>query len=349
HRFHTSRLESIRDLKLVDVLSRKNPYLSRVKGILTLEEFVRAIVDAHLSSQEEGLLGTFLEQLAIYISGHRFGGRKSGIKGIDLEFNRDDSLYLAVVKSGPNWGNDDQIRRMVDNFKEAKRTLRTNVATSPKVICVNGCCYGQTYSDAGDYIKICGQKFWELITGDPDFYVRIVEPLGHRAKEKNEAFYKEYAKAVTLLTRDFDAEFCDKDGTLRWEKIVRISSCAPVLLERTAAIHVLEEKGRKFNLNIAAVGKYVTTSGRFRIRIRSFVQEQKSGASKRSRKWLPNKVDELLDIPSNRFTSEFEMRVEDFIAKCRTAIPKATTRVKRSSTRERNLPSGGEKNGSSSQ
>jgi len=123
----------------------------------------------------------------------------------------------------------------------------------------------------------------------------------------------------------------------------------PVLLERTAAIHVLEEKGRKFDLNIAAVGKYVTTSGRFRIRIRSFVQKQKSQASKRSRKWLPNKVDELLDIPSNRFTSEFEMRVEDFIAKCRTAIPKATTRVKRSSTRERNLPSGREKNGSSSQ
>ena len=121
------------------------------------------------------------------------------------------------------------------------------------------------------------------------------------------------------------------------------------MLERTPTIHVLEEKGRKFDLNIAAVGKYVTTSGRFRIRIRSFVQEQKSEASKRSRKWLPNKVDELLDIPSNQFTSEFEMRVEDFIAKCRAAIPKATARVKRGSTRERNLPSDAEENDSSSQ
>src|SRR5438067_13876366 len=100
HRFHSSRLESIRALKLVDVLSRKNPYLSRVKGILTPEEFVRGIVDAHLSSQEEGLLGTFLEQLAVYTCGQQFAGRKSGIKGIDLEFNRDGSLYLVVVKSG---------------------------------------------------------------------------------------------------------------------------------------------------------------------------------------------------------------------------------------------------------
>jgi hypothetical protein len=62
-------------------------------------------------------------------------------------------------------------------------------------------------------------------------------------------------------------------------------------------------------------------------------------ASERSRKWLPSKVDELLDIPSNQFAREFEKRVEAFIGKCRAAIPRGTTLIDRGPTKEVNLPS----------
>jgi hypothetical protein len=43
-------------------------------------------------------------------------------------------------------------------------------------------------TDKGDYLKKCGQSFWAFISGDDDLYTTIIEPLGHRAKERNEAF-----------------------------------------------------------------------------------------------------------------------------------------------------------------
>ena len=112
--FHRRRLKSLEDLKLKTVLKRKNPYLFRAKNIVTASELVKGILDAHLSSQEETIFGDFLEDLAIFICGHVYHGRKSAAEGIDLEFAKDGTLHIVAIKSGPNWGNSSQIKRMVD-------------------------------------------------------------------------------------------------------------------------------------------------------------------------------------------------------------------------------------------
>jgi len=43
-----------------------------------------------------------LEGLAIYIAKMTYGGWKSGITGIDLEFDKDEKRYIVDIKSGPN-------------------------------------------------------------------------------------------------------------------------------------------------------------------------------------------------------------------------------------------------------
>lgn len=111
------------------------------------------------TSQEEGMFGGFLEGLAIYVCQEVYGGRKSAAAGIDLEFEKDGTYYIVAIKSGPNWGNSQQIARMRDNFNTAKKTLRTN-AQRRSIEAANGCCYGRTIrADRGDYIKLCGQAF----------------------------------------------------------------------------------------------------------------------------------------------------------------------------------------------
>ena len=62
--FHSRRLESLTKLKLRNIITRKNPYLFRAKNIVSGPELVRSFLDAYLSSQEEGIFGTFLEGLA---------------------------------------------------------------------------------------------------------------------------------------------------------------------------------------------------------------------------------------------------------------------------------------------
>lgn len=179
-----------------------------------------------MSSQEEAIFGTFLEGLAIFICATVYGGHKSAAEGIDLEVNKDGTIYIITIKSGPNWGNSGQIARMIDNFKKAKRILATNT-TGQKVIAINGCCYGrEAAQDKGDYLKLCGQNFWGFISGVEDLYTGIVKPLGHTAKERNEKFAEEYGKCINLFTKQFIEAFCDLDGTILWEKIVRLTSSA---------------------------------------------------------------------------------------------------------------------------
>ena len=139
--FHTKRLENLLNLKLNDILKRKNPYLFKAKNLVTAPDLVKSLLDAHLSSQEEGIFGGFLEELAIFICNRIYGGRKSSAEGIDLEFEKRDAKYIIAIKSGPNWGNSQQVSRMRDNFKKAKRILRTNTSRA-RIVAVNGCCYG---------------------------------------------------------------------------------------------------------------------------------------------------------------------------------------------------------------
>ncbi len=221
--FHERRLQSLSRLELKKILARKKPYLFRAKNILTAEELIRSILDAHLSSQEETLFGAFLEELAIFVCAQVYGGRKSSAEGIDLEFEKDSTVYLVSIKSGPNWGNSSQIARMRNNFKQAIRRLRQSAGTV-RVVAVNGCCYGQdNRPDKGDYLKLCGQRFWEFISGDEHLYIDLIKPLGHRAKEKNEAFQMAYAQLVNRFSLEFMTEFCP-DGLIDWEKLVRFNS-----------------------------------------------------------------------------------------------------------------------------
>ena len=61
--FHQRRLENLQKLKLMTVVKRKNPYLFKAKNINTAQDFVRIILDAFLSSQEEGILVGFWRDL----------------------------------------------------------------------------------------------------------------------------------------------------------------------------------------------------------------------------------------------------------------------------------------------
>lgn len=222
--FHQKRIQSLDTLKLTQVLKRKNPYLYKAKYVLTSEQIVKGFVDAHISSNEETIFGDWLEGLAIFINQQVYNGKKSGIAGIDLEFDKDGVRYIINIKSGPNWGNSSQIAKMVSDFKTAKKTLRTS-NSQLIVTAVNGCCYGRdSKPDKGDYFKYCGQKFWEFISGDENLYLEIIEPLGHKAKERNEEFMKSYAQMVNKFTKEFLLDFCDESNSIDWNKLVKLSS-----------------------------------------------------------------------------------------------------------------------------
>tara|TARA_R110000850_G_scaffold271905_1_gene406612 strand:+ start:5288 stop:6025 length:738 start_codon:yes stop_codon:yes gene_type:complete len=222
--FHQKRIERLKNLKLKTVLKKKNPYLFRAKHLFTADEIVRGIADAYISSGEETIFGDWLEGLAIFINQKVYGGWKSGIPNIDLEFDKNNIRYILNIKSGPNWGNSSQISKMKSDFKTAQRTLRTS-NSNLMVVSINGCCYGiDNRPDKGDYYKYCGQEFWEFISGDEDLYTEIIEPLGHKSKERNDEFMESYSNMINKFTRDFITDFCKPNGEIDWIKLVEFNS-----------------------------------------------------------------------------------------------------------------------------
>ena len=229
--FHLKRKQSIENLKLSQILKKKNPYLFRAKNILA-SELVKAIFDAHVSSNEETIFGDWLEGLAIFVNQKVFTGRKTGITGIDIEFDKNGNRYIVAVKSGPNWGNSGQINKMKSDFITAKKALRTS-NSNLNVIAVNGCCYGKDNKpDKGEYFKYCGQQFWEFISGDSTLYTEIIQPLGHQAEDRKIDFQEVYTTLLNKFNREFSIEYCKEDGTIDWEKIVVLNSAKSVFSKK---------------------------------------------------------------------------------------------------------------------
>jgi len=222
--FHEKRIKNLEKLKLKDVLKRKNPYLFKAKNVLTSDQIVKGILEAHISSNEETLFGDWLEGLAIFINTHVFGGAKTSGDAMDLRFVRDGVTYYVAIKSGPNWSNSSQIKNLKATIATLKRRLGTS-GGKVNVAFINGCCYGQDASpDKGDYQKLCGQSFWELISGDRDLYLNIIEPLAQDALERNQNFMESYAALINKFTLEFSQEFCHESGAIDWNKLVKFNS-----------------------------------------------------------------------------------------------------------------------------
>ena len=114
---------------------------------------------------------------------------------------------------------------MKRNLKIAKKLLRAGLKKN-NIISVNGCIYGRDNNPHKvnkdpdlSYHKICGQPFWELISGDDQLYKKIIQPLDKEAKKRDEVFKELYVKKINEMTKDVIDLFYTKDN-LDWDKII---------------------------------------------------------------------------------------------------------------------------------
>ena len=221
--FHQRRIKSLEELSLTKLL-RKNPYLFKAKNITTASQLIEGLLEAFLSSSEEKLFGDFLEGLAVFIAGKTCGGHKSTATGVDLEFINDGIHYVVSIKSGSNWGNSSQQNKLQQDLQKAVATLK-QARFEANVQAVLGICYGKTQTSyLRGYLKVVGQNFWYLISENKDLYTDIIEPIGYRAKQRNDAFFDEKGRVINKFTRKFVNEFCDDAGNIDWARLVEWNS-----------------------------------------------------------------------------------------------------------------------------
>jgi len=222
--FYETLIAKIDTLDIKKVIKRKNPYLYRAKAMESASEIVESVLSAFVTSSEETIFGNcFFEPIAIAVS----GGNKALAEGIDLmiQDNKSNIIYAIAVKSGPSVFNADSKKRQEQNFIAASKLAQQAKARYEAYI---GYCYGKK-KDSGRgkpkmYQELAGKYFWTELTGDEEFYKKIITYMGD-LPEKYVASYKEsYNKAANRLIREFSNSFCKEDGAIDWEKLVEFNS-----------------------------------------------------------------------------------------------------------------------------
>ncbi|MGC8783772.1 MAG: PmeII family type II restriction endonuclease [Armatimonadota bacterium] len=224
-RFYERRIANLSRLQLFDVLKRKNPYLLRAVGISSASELVQDLLKQHILASDETIFGdAFVEPIALAVS----GGKKSSAEGVDIEVE-DEAAYKAIsVKSGPNIFNSSQVRKMNEQFDSLRRRLDQYLRQVRKhFVPILGAAYGKKDlppNRSRFYRHIAGQAFWEDLTGDPDFYLKLIRLMKDYPEEHRKRFELELNKATNRFVRDLLNEFAETDGTLNWEKLVEYNS-----------------------------------------------------------------------------------------------------------------------------
>ena len=222
--FYNSLITKIDGLDIVKIMKRKNPYLYRAKAMESASEIVENVLSAFVSSSEETIFGNlFFEPLAIAAS----GGNKALAEGIDImiQDNTNNVIYAVAVKSGTSVFNADSKKRQEQNFAAASKLAQQARARYEAYI---GYAYGKK-KDTGRgrpkmYRELAGKEFWAELTGDPDFYVKIIQFMGDLPEQYVASFKESYNKASNRLVREFSNQFCTEDGSIDWEKLVEFNS-----------------------------------------------------------------------------------------------------------------------------
>lgn len=224
-RFYERRISALDALNLEKVLSRKNPYLFRAAGISNAPEMINELLVAHISSSDEGMFGDeFFEPIFKFVTHAHTGGAK----GVDFIIETEDSYQAITLKSGPNAFNSSQVDKQTEQFQAIERSLRATLKSFRKqFIPIMGCGYGRVDSSPTPrrgYYKLAGQAFWERVTGDDDFYLKLVQLIKDDPDRHRPIFRDAWDRAVNRFVKQFSERFCDDDGHILWDDLVVFNS-----------------------------------------------------------------------------------------------------------------------------
>lgn len=220
--FYTSLIRKVDSLNIKAVIKRKNPYLFRAKAMNGAAQIVDAILSAFVSSSEETVFGNvFFEPIATAA----VQGQKALAEGVDIMVERDNTIYAIAVKSGTRVFNADSRKKQEQNFMAAGKLAQQ---VKKRFVPIVGYGYGKKKTTNRGvpkyYIELAGKDFWTEMTGDEEFYIKLIRLMDKLPEKYIEEFDAAYHRASNRLVREFTQEFCFEDGSIDWEKMVEFNS-----------------------------------------------------------------------------------------------------------------------------
>jgi hypothetical protein len=190
-------------------------------------EMIRELLAAHISSSDEAIFADeFFEPICKAVSEKAI--QVAGARGADFVVETPDSYEVISLKSGPNAFNSSQVEKQNEHFLEIERSVRATLRSLRKqYVPIMGCAYGRVDSEptrSRRYYKLAGQAFWERLTGDAEFYLKLSDLMKDDPDRHKLVFREAWNKAENRFVRAFTEDFCASDGAILWEKLVKYNS-----------------------------------------------------------------------------------------------------------------------------
>ena len=90
-------------------------------------------------------------------------------------------------------------------------------------------------SSSGKFIyrQSSGQAFWKEVTGDDDFYLKLIRLMRDEPLKKVEKYKSDWDATINKFTKEFTEDFCLPDGHIDWEKLTQfVSAREPLKLKK---------------------------------------------------------------------------------------------------------------------
>ncbi len=229
---YAKRFATLEKLKLTKLLS-KNPYLYRALGIGDGLELLRQMLVAFVSSSDETIFGNeFFEPLARWAASESTG-HSGGIRvvtvgdaaGIDIAIT-DSTTYAAIsVKSGKNIFNSQSSKGQSSEFDALQARLKK---LGKQFLPYIGYGYGRKAQPKKAQVvdRVAGEKFWYLLTNEPEFYLRIAAAIGAHSSDHGVTYRRAFDKKCNSLVKEFSTNFVNDEGSIEWNRVVAFNSSA---------------------------------------------------------------------------------------------------------------------------
>ena len=219
--FYKRRIHKLSEIRLRPFLARKNPYLFRARAVEKASELIEQLLFAHLQASDETIFGdVFFEPIAKVAS----GAVVSPAPGLDFAIESETRYTAVAMKSGPNIFNASQKRRQSDEFNSIRARLHKVQKQFDPLLAH---AYGRLNTEPDKfrtYRDRSGQAFWTEVTGDSDFYLKLIRLMADEPLRRQEEFELAWGALVNRFTAEFVLDFCFEDGRIDWEKLTQFVS-----------------------------------------------------------------------------------------------------------------------------
>jgi hypothetical protein len=209
------------DLKVSERLKRTNPFLLRIRGVSTVQQWAEVQVQSALYASEEEAVGHLLEMLALTC--HPRAQSPRFVDDFDFEVVEGKTARGFQVKM--SW--DCMPMSSRKNLSNTIRKVRKKYAQEGfKFVGYFAPCYGrsQTTKVPGqEYLSLASREFWtEVGNGDSNFDIKVGEVCArlcaHGRKRLTESLVPDL---VVELTKAALPIIGNGDGTLNYERLFR--------------------------------------------------------------------------------------------------------------------------------